>query len=379
MEIENHPLQIGKKALSKGILTSAQLQQAIVEYTRRLEQNRSSGPSFDFFLLSRGYVTPDQLALLHDEAAVPAPAAPKTPEPAPPPPTASTGAFGKFIILGELGRGGMGEVVEALDPTLGRRVAIKRPFIRSRYTASPMEQERFLREAQLAVALPRHPHLVQVHESGRIGGQCYIAMELVSGRTMAEWKKTATFRQEMDVLRQVAEGVHHAHEHGIIHRDLKPANIMIRTDGRAVVTDFGLAKSDAPDHISLTPFGFMVGSPGYMSPEQARCLKNVDRRTDVYSLGVMVYEALTGRKPFEGRSAMEILLRMVQDSVRRPTEILRAGLNPVLYEELETVCLQALHKDPTRRHQTAKAFAEDVARALECATSAVSASTTGAA
>ena len=378
MEIENHPLQIGKKALSKGILTSVQLQQAIVEYTRRMEQNRSSGPSFDFFLLSRGYVTPDQLAILHEEATVPMPAAPKKPEPPPQSAAAPAGAFGKFIILGELGRGGMGEVVEALDPTLGRRVAIKRPFIRSRYTASPVEQDRFLREAQLAVALPRHPHLVQVFESGRIEGQCYIAMELVSGRTMAEWRKTATFRQEMDVLRQVAEGVHHAHEHGIIHRDLKPANIMIRNDGRAVVTDFGLAKSDAPGHLSLTPIGFMVGSPGYMSPEQARCLKNVDRRTDVYSLGVMVYEALTGRKPFEGRSAMEILLRMVQDPVRRPTEILRAGLNPVLYEELENVCLKALHKEPTRRHQTAVAFAEDLVRALEAAT-AVSASTTGAA
>jgi serine/threonine-protein kinase len=370
MESENHPLQIGKKALALKILTSAQLQQAIVDYTRRMEQNRASGPSFDFFLLSRGYVSPEQLALLHDEPAIPVATASKKPEPAPAPAAASTGAFGKYIITGELGRGGMGEVVEALDPTLGRRVAIKRPFIKSRFTASPMEQERFLREAQLAVALPRHPHLVQVYESGRIDGQCYIAMELVNGRTMAEWRKTAPFRQEMEVLRQVAEGVHHAHEHGIIHRDLKPANIMIRTDGRAVVTDFGLAKSDAPGHLSLTPIGFMVGSPGYMSPEQARCLKSIDRRTDVYSLGVMVYEALTGRKPFEGRSAMEILLRMVQDTVRRPTEILRGGLNPVLYEELENVCLKALDKDAYRRHPTAKAFADDLTRSLEPAAAA---------
>jgi len=368
MDTQDHPLQIGKRALSKGLLTSSRLQQAIVEYTRRMEQNLSSGPSFDFFLLSRGYLSPEQLAVLHESTPPPVPIPVKQPEP--PPPPSAPGAFGKYIVVGELGRGGMGEVVEALDPVRGRRVAIKRPFLRSRFTASQMEQERFLREAQLAVALPRHPHLVEVYESGRIDGQCYIAMELVNGRTMSEWRKTATFRQEMEVLRQAAEGVHHAHEHGTIHRDLKPANIMICNDGRAVVTDFGLAKSDAPDHVSLTPFGFMVGSPGYMSPEQAHCLKHVDRRTDVYSLGVMVYEALTGRKPFEGRSAMEILLRMVQDTVRRPTEILRGGLNPVLYEELENVCLKALHKDPMRRHPTAKAFAEDLMRSLEPAAAA---------
>jgi serine/threonine-protein kinase len=368
MDSQDHPLQIGKRALSKGLLTSSKLQQAIVEYTRRLEQNGSAGPSFDFFLLSRGYLSPEQLAVLHESTPAPAPVPMKKAEPAPAPTT--TGAFGKYIIVGELGRGGMGEVVEALDPTLGRRVAIKRPFLRARSGASQKEEERFLREAQLAVALPRHPHLVEVYESGRIEGQCYLAMELVAGRTMSEWRKTATFRQEMEVLRQVADAVHHAHEHGIIHRDLKPANIMIRTDGRAVVTDFGLAKSDAPDHVSLTPFGYMIGSPGYMSPEQARCLKQIDRRTDVYSLGVMVYESLTGRKPFEGRSAMEILLRMVQDTVRRPTEILRGGLNPVLYGELESVCLKALHKDPSKRHSTAKAFAEDLTRSLEPAAAA---------
>jgi len=356
-------LRIGMRALARGMLTATRLQQAIVEHARRLEQMGSSGPSFDFFLLSRNYLSAEQLASLHDGEAVPAPPVFRPPAPPATPPT-PVGPFGKYTILRELGRGSMGAVVEALDPTLGRRVAIKRPFLRGRGAASPKEEERFLREALVAATLPGHPHLVEVYESGRIDGQCYLAMELVNGQTMAEWRKSASVRQEFDVLLQVASAVHHAHEYGVIHRDLKPGNIMIRADGRAVVMDFGLAKTASPDQVSLTPFGTMIGSPGYMSPEQARCLKSVDRRTDIYSLGVMLYQALTGRKPFEGRSAMEILLRMVQDPVTRPTEIMRAGLNPVLYQGLENVCLKALQRNPAQRHPTAKSFADDLGRAL---------------
>ncbi len=221
-------------------------------------------------------------------------------------------------------------------------------------------------EASVAALLPKHPHLVEVLEAGKIDGQCYIAMELVDGCTMSEWRKTSTLRGELDVLLQVAAGIHHAHEYGVIHRDLKPHNVMIRGDGRAVVMDFGLAKTTAiPRSVSLTPAGFMVGSPAYMSPEQARCLKNIDRRTDIYSLGVMLYQALTGRKPFEGRSSLEMLMRMVQDPVRRPSEIMRAGLNPVLYQELENVCLKALQREPRDRHPTAKAFGDELDHALE--------------
>jgi serine/threonine-protein kinase len=180
---------------------------------------------------------------------------------------------------------------------------------------------------------------------------------------MADWRLKSTLQQELDALLQVAAGVHHAHEYGVIHRDLKPANVMMRADGRAVVTDFGLAKAAGPENISLTPYGIMIGSPGYMSPEQARCLKTIDRRTDIYSLGVMLFQALTGRKPFEGRTVMEILLRMTRDPVPRPTECMRSGLNPLLYQELEKVCLKALQKNPFDRHPTAQAFAEDLSRA----------------
>jgi len=295
----------------------------------------------------------------------PAPYRPETPAA----PSGDPGApdrFGKYSIIRELGRGCMGEVLEAVDLATGRRVAIKRPFIKRRLgMGDPTDEERFLLESSIAGLLPRHPNLVEVIESGKIDGQCYIAMEVVEGVPMSVWRKDATFRQEVDAILQVAAGVHHAHEYGVIHRDLKPANVMIRPDGRAIVTDFGLAKSlNWKGAISLTPAGFIVGSPGFMSPEQAACTRNVDRRTDVYSLGVMLYQALTGRKPFEGRTAMEIILRMEQDPVRRPSEIMRAGLNPVLYEDLEKVCLKALERQPRDRFATAKGFSQALERSL---------------
>ncbi len=359
-------LRVGMRALDKGFIRPADLQRAIVEHTRHLKQTGPAGPSFDFFLLSRGYLTPEHLAqVVVDEApkaATPAPVAAKVADPA--------RTYGKYSILRELGRGAMGEVLEAIDLTDGRRVALKRPF--SRRGGRPVtaqDEERFLREARLLLSLPRHPNLVEVYESGRLEGQCYIAMEVVDGRCMSEWKKTATLRQELDVLLQVAAGVDHAHRHGILHRDLKPSNIMVRPMGQAVVTDFGLAKAvGANRDLSLTPGGVMVGSPGYMSPEQVRCLKTVDGRADVYSLGVMLYQTMTGRKPFEGRTPIEVMMRMLQDPVRRPTEIMRGGLHPRLFQGLEEVCLRALQRYPEDRTPTVKAFADEVRRAVNAET-----------
>lgn len=363
MTAQSQDLRAGMRALDRGFIRPVQLQNAIVEHSLELERLGPAGPSFDFFLLSRGYLSADQLAAVVSDSPPPAAAKPAAA------PATHLGTFGKYTILRVLGRGAMGEVLEAVDRDSGRRVALKRPFLRKTgLTVRPADEERFLREAQVLTALPAHPNLVEVYETGRIDGQCYIAMEVVDGQTMSDWRKTATLRQEIDVLLQVAAGVEHSHRNGILHRDLKPSNIMIRSTGRAVLTDFGLARSEDPDaQVGLTPQGMMIGSPGYMSPEQARCLRNIDRRTDVYSLGVMLYQTLTGRKPFEGRTAMELLLRMLQDPLRRPSEIMRAGLNPVLYEGLENVCLRALERTPASRTPSAEAFAKELRNAMGAA------------
>jgi serine/threonine-protein kinase len=369
-------LILGMKILQRGWITSAQLRAALVEHARGMGVGGRAARSLGVILMSEGFVSPEQLASLMGETP-----APQLAPPTPPPidtdrlvklfdaPHAAL-RFGKYTLKREIGRGSMGLVFEAVDTLLGRTMALKRPFSLSGGRApNRLEEERFFVEAGLASLIPKHPGLVEVFEAGRIDGQCYLAMEYIEGRPMSEWRKAGTLQQEISVIGEVARAVHHAHEHGVIHRDLKPENIMIRPNGHAVVTDFGVAKSAmAQKQISLTPVGFTVGSPGYMSPEQARGLKHVDRTTDVYSLGVMLYETLTGRRPFQGRSAMEILIRMVHDPIRRPSEIMRAGLNPLLYQELESVCLKALAREPRHRYQTAKDFADD----LECLTPSAS-------
>jgi len=362
-------LILGMSALHRGFVTTAQLRDALVEHARGMSQGGRAARSLGVVLISEGHLSPQQLATLMDELPEVAeqppvriacpPAAPAIQELA-----AVPQVFGKYRLGRELGRGNMGVVLEAYDTILRRPVALKRPFGQANgRVPNRLDEERFFAEAGLALLIPRHPGLVQVLEAGRIDNQCYLAMELIEGRLMADWRKTATLRQQISVLQEVALAIDHAHQHGVIHRDLKPGNILIRPDGRAVVTDFGVAKSMNPDHrVSLTPAGFTIGSPGYMSPEQARGLKSVDRTTDVYSLGVMLYEVLTGRRPFEGRSAVEILIRMTHDPLRRPSEIMRAGLNPLLYQQLEGVCMRALAREPWNRHPTARDFAEDLER-----------------
>jgi len=239
-----HDLRVGMRALERGFIRAVVLQEAIVEHTRRLQQTGPAGPSFDFFLLSRGYLSAEQLAEVVSEDSSSAECTPGVPAPAPSPsPGPRNGSFGKYSILRELGRGAMGEVAEAIDLSTGRRVAIKRPFFRKGRPITADDEERFLREARVVTALPRHPHLVEVFEFGMIESQCYISMEVIDGQPMSEWRKTATLRQELDVILQVTSAVEHAHTYGIIHRDLKPSNIIIRRNGHAVVTDFGLAKS----------------------------------------------------------------------------------------------------------------------------------------
>jgi tetratricopeptide (TPR) repeat protein/predicted Ser/Thr protein kinase len=265
--------------------------------------------------------------------------------------------FGKYVLLRELGAGGMGVVFKAWQTDLRRLVALK--FIRG--VEAQEDLERFFREAQLAATLS-HPAIAPIYESGVHDGKHFFAMQYVEGMTLDRWVATAPrppIRQAVDILARVAEAVEYAHEHGIIHRDLKPANVMVDRRGRAYVMDFGLAKSVRTGS-SLTGTGFAVGTPSYMSPEQAQGETDaIGPRSDIYALGAILYEIGTGRPPFLGENAVQVLMDVVH---RDPVSPRR--LNPKLHPELETVTLRALEKDPARRYPTAQEFGADLGRWL---------------
>jgi WD40 repeat protein/predicted Ser/Thr protein kinase len=266
--------------------------------------------------------------------------------------------FGDFVLLRVLGRGGMGVVYKARQRSLNRTVAVK--MIRAGLWAGDEEVRRFRNEAE-AVANLDHPRIVTIHEIGEHDGQHYFSMKLVDGPSLAEVlpRYAADPRAAARLVAEVARALHHAHMRGILHRDLKPSNIVLDGEGRAHVTDFGLAKRLKGDG-GLSASGAVVGTPSYMSPEQASGRKGlVTTAADVYGLGAVLYACLTGRPPFRGESAVEIL-EQVRD---RPPE--RPGLvNPRTPRDLETVCLKCLEKDARRRYDSAAALADDLERWL---------------
>ncbi len=276
---------------------------------------------------------------------------------------------GKYALIRELGRGGMGVVYEATDTQIQRKVALKLMLPRPGQKPDQAEQERqrFAREAQMAAKL-KHPGIVTLYEAGEIQGRRYLAMELIQGRAFSDWlaAKGLGLRAKVPVLRDIALAVHHAHEQGVLHRDLKPQNILVDAQNKPVVMDFGLAKAMGGDTgLSLTGDGLVVGTPAYMSPEQARGAKTVDGRTDVYSLGVMLYEMLAGRKPFEGETAIEILMKASKERPSLPSSTRITALDPALDRTIENICLKAMEKNPGDRYATARAFALDLDRWLK--------------
>ncbi len=250
--------------------------------------------------------------------------------------------FGRYEILREIGQGGGGRVYLARDPELGREVAVK---ILDR--GSFAQPERFRREMGILAAL-RHPNIVPVFDAGSHDGRPYYAMEYAGDRSLAGTK--LPLPEFTRVLEQVALACHAAHEKGIVHRDLKPANILL--SDRPLVADFGIAKTADAD---LTETGQTLGTPHYMSPEQAEG-REVDARTDVYSLGVLLYEALAGRRPFSGTGALEIARKVAHEEPPRPRAV-----DPGAPRDLEIVTLRAMAKRPKDRYPTARAFAEDLA------------------
>jgi predicted Ser/Thr protein kinase len=274
--------------------------------------------------------------------------------------------FGKYTLVREMGRGAMGAVYEARDDELGRRVAVKLmlPGDSTEPREIAKEEQLFAREAQMLAKLAKHPNIVTVYEAGVLDARRFIAMEHVQGRPLGEWREGAELRPQVRLLRDVALAVHHAHEAGILHRDLKPANVLVDAQDRPHVTDFGMAKLLGAEGNggSSTVAGTVIGTPSYMSPEQAQGLKKIDRRADVYALGAMLYEFLAGRPAVEGRSSIVTLMKVVQDPVPPPSHVNPKWAGAGTDRILEQACLKAMSKRPEDRFGTARAFADELSK-----------------
>jgi hypothetical protein len=269
--------------------------------------------------------------------------------------------LGRYKIRRELGRGMMGVVCEAVDPALGRRVALK--TIRLAFEVPPGEREsfekRFLAEARAAGAL-QHPGIVVVHDVGRdeATGTLYIALEYLEGRTLAEegaGGQPMEWTQALRLTAQVARALHHAHTQGIVHRDIKPANIMVLASGQAKLMDFGIAKLPASQ---ITVAGEFFGTPSYMSPEQAGGAA-VDARSDLFSLGCVLHQLLTGKRAFDGPTLPAILMRVMKEDPPPPSRLV-PGLPPAV----DTIVRRALAKDRDQRYPDGRMLAEDIEDAL---------------
>jgi WD40 repeat protein len=263
---------------------------------------------------------------------------------------------GPYEVIRELARGGMGVVFVARHAQLGRQVALK---VLPR-GATPEEGERFQLEAQAAARL-KHPNIVGVHEVGVERGQPWLAMDLIEGETLHTRIGRDGPLPEAEaaaILEQVARAVAFAHARGVLHRDIKPHNVLLDREGTPFLADFGLAKELSKKEKGVTIQGQVVGTPAYMPPEQAAGESElVDRRADVYALGATLYHALTGRAPFDGPTAMNIITKVLMREPERPSK-----LRPRLDRDLETVCLHAMEKDIAARYRTAQAFADDLRR-----------------
>ena len=266
--------------------------------------------------------------------------------------------FGDYELVEEIARGGMGVVWKARQSSLNRDVALK--MIRAGGLAGPHEVERFLREAEAAANL-QHPNIVAIHEVGEHGGQHYFSMDYVAGRDLGALVKDGPLSPQSAAryVKIIAEAIHFAHQRGTLHRDLKPQNVLIDASDQPRITDFGLAKI-MKDDSQLTQSGVVMGSPSYMPPEQAAGRQgDIGPASDVYSLGAMLYELLTGRPPFRGATAMATLHDVLESEPVAPRK-LKADIPP----DLETICLKCLEKSPAVRYPTARALAEELGRFL---------------
>jgi hypothetical protein len=296
-------------------------------------------------------------------ATLPPPVTPAVGLPEPTAPRSERGGrrlrIGGYEVLGLLGEGGMGVVYRARHLQLGHEVALK--MILAGGHASPEYLARFQLEAA-AVARLNHPGIVHLHEFGEHDGSPFFSLELVAGGSLAARLKEGPLppRQAAALVQKLAQAMQHAHEHGILHRDLKPANVLLTPEGEPKITDFGLAKRLGAD-AGLSVTGAVLGTPSYMAPEQAEGrLPDVGPATDVYALGAILYECLTGQPPFRGSTVQETLEMVSRQEPAGPRRLL-----PTLSWDLETVCLRCLEKEATKRYATAADLADDLKRYLD--------------
>ncbi len=288
------PVPFGEMALRQGLISEEQL----AECRHLLEKMAADGLalSAEEILLKKGYLTKDQAASIHQAAG------------------RGKNTIEGFEILGKVGEGGMGAVYKARQLSIDRTVAVK--ILLRKRTQDPQSLERFFREVR-AVARLNHPNIVRAFDAGYSNGLYYYVMELLEGETLAarltDWVPIP-WKEALGILRQVAAGLEHAHHHGLVHRDVKPANIFLLEDGGVKLMDLGMARFAAQVDLALTQSGQAMGTPLYMSPEQARG-EEVDIRTDLYALGITLYEMLTGKPPYTGDTALAVLHRHVDENV----------------------------------------------------------------
>ena len=269
------------------------------------------------------------------------------------------GELGDYELLEEVGRGGQGVVFRARQKSLNRIVALK--VISLGQWASKAHVKRFRREAEAAASLD-HPCIVPIYEVGERDGQCYFSMKFVEGGQLDEVVRRApmSIRQAAELIAKVARTVHYAHEHGILHRDIKPGNILLDQKGEPHLTDFGLARLVETES-TMTRTLEVLGTPSYMSPEQAMGNNSaVSSATDVYGLGAVFYQLLTGQPPFAGGATYETIKLLLDTEPKEPRLV-----NPKIDRDLSTICLKCLEKDPKRRYSSALALAEDLERWLK--------------
>lgn len=262
-------------------------------------------------------------------------------------------SVGDYELVEEIARGGMGVVYQARHKTLNRAVALK--MILSGQFASEADVRRFHQEAEAAANLD-HPGIVPIYDIGEHEGRHYFSMKFIEGGSLAaklpELRKDR--RKIVRLITDIARAIHHAHQRGILHRDLKPANILLDENGNPLVSDLGLAKQIKSES-DLTHTGAVVGTPAYMPPEQAAAKKEITTAADIYSLGAIFYEALTGQPPHQGDSPVETMMRVLNEEITRPRD-LDGGIDRIL----ELICLKCLEKDPDKRYASAAALAEDL-------------------